>query len=447
MDQPSRQLADRYLLQLDTAWQRWFDRDAPRVAPAGMMRDVLSPEELCAAAPPQIWPGFMLPDTLPIVGNEYGDWLCVRVLPSGDLGELVYWYHGGGDWIPVGTRIAEALLHDAVDQFRSLRPQMLRGAFESRDEDNAEVLARLEQPAFVEWLRAQLVDDRCSLADIGRLLTLVIDALCSGQHARALELLYQNGWARAAAACDLIEHALQQPLQPIAGSEVAEAAGIGWYPDYVSLLFDTARMSPEQATSVRAAASLSDDAWPRQDWEVAQEIADQVIADRSDLGWAYTIAGWARQRTGDFAQAASIYWDGRYASSFADQSVRLNSHCLADKTGKFAVERLLELQDALSSEAKQDDYLRLMTAQSDRALMTEVHEYWWQQGELQRERHDYAAAYDCFYRSGWDLGISRLSDYGRILQALAQCARAADWQARALVAETHLACLEDRTGR
>ncbi len=70
----------------------------------------------------------MLPDTLPLIGNEYGDWLCVRVDEDNRFGELVHWYHGGGDWIPVGKSIAEAVLHDIVDQFRPRKGQVLRGS-------------------------------------------------------------------------------------------------------------------------------------------------------------------------------------------------------------------------------------------------------------------------------------------------------------------------------
>ncbi len=60
--------------------------------------------------------GFMLPDTLPILGNGYGDWLCMRVNADNTAGEVVHWYHGGGDWMPWGRNPAEAIAFDRLRQ-------------------------------------------------------------------------------------------------------------------------------------------------------------------------------------------------------------------------------------------------------------------------------------------------------------------------------------------
>ena len=143
MSRPSDKLAKRYSLRLSETWREWFDQDLHTLSLPGAMRNAVPVEDLLLETPPQIWAGFMLPDTLPILGNEYGDWICVRIGPDAELKELLYWYHGGGDWIPVGSTLAEVVLHDVVDQFRRVRKQMIRGASESKFLNEYSFLERL----------------------------------------------------------------------------------------------------------------------------------------------------------------------------------------------------------------------------------------------------------------------------------------------------------------
>lgn len=450
MGQPSRKLADCYGLRLSPAWQSWFDVDWREVQPAGAMRFILSAEDLCSESPPHIWAGFMLPDTLPLIGNEYGDWICVRVLPNGELDELIYWYHGGGDWIPLGRRLAEALLHDTVDPFRQVRSQMLRGAVETRAEEADEILSRFSEPQWRHWVQGQLVDATHSEAEISTVLQGIEGCLRAGDYRAAVELLYHQRWAEDAVACDLVELALQSPVESLADANIARELGIAWYPDYVRLLFDVSK-TPRDLRD-RILAKLNDQAsdgreavqWPEQDWPQAAQIAEQVIARRDDLGWAFTVAGWAQERSGCGARAAATYWQGKYASSFADQSVRLNSHSVSEESGKFAIEQLLNLQEHLPESQRRDPYLAIFSGDRQRSLLADVHEYWWAQAEQSRQAANFADAYDCFFRSGWDMGVSRLADYCQILEALADSARAMGWHAREAVANTHLRCLKHR---
>jgi hypothetical protein len=55
-------------------------------------------------------------------------------------------------------------------------------------------------------------------------------------------------------------------------------------------------------------------------------------------------------------------------------------------------------------------------------------------------------AYDSFYRAGWDVGSHELSSYVEILEGLIRAAELAGWNARAAVAQVHLACLKNRLG-
>jgi hypothetical protein len=321
---------------------------------------------------------------------------------------------------------------------------MLRGAPETSEQSVSEVLQRMKQPEFQSWLLKQF-EVGTSLAgdDVRRMIPEIVSNLRHGRSGEALELLYRHHLVKDAAACDLIESALQSPLAGLAHSEIAERVRLTWYPDYVCLLFDADTVAEELRSRILACTPELD-SWPVQDWELASQLADEVISRRDDLGWAFTVAGWGRQRRSELAQALDIYWAGRFASSFADQSVRLNCHGFTEQTGKFAIEQLLSSPEGLAKEHWDEPYFQLFRAPHSRSLLSQVHEFWWNRGVERHLAADYAAAYDAFYCSGWDLGVSRLSDYGRILKALAQTAKAAGWQARRRVAETHLTCLVNR---
>ncbi len=90
---PAQELASRYALRLSPVWQNWFERGAELLSETGEFSQPAEVPMLIEQRPELIWPGFMLPDTLPILGNGYGDWLCMRVNADkrGRSGALVPW--------------------------------------------------------------------------------------------------------------------------------------------------------------------------------------------------------------------------------------------------------------------------------------------------------------------------------------------------------------------
>ncbi|RMF39327.1 MAG: hypothetical protein D6753_14070 [Planctomycetota bacterium] len=435
---PSEVLADRYHLQLSQRWRDWFDCAADQVQPRGALRHCVSVDLLKAEAPEAIWAGFMLPDTLPIVGNEYGDWICVRVEANGCLGELVYWYHGGGDWIPVGDRLAEALLHDAIDLFRPDYHQPLRGAGESLAELARPQTADLQCETWRNWLIDQLSDASRSGAQVRAAISTIHDQLADGKHEHAVALLQEFGWAKFAAACDLIEYCLRNPVRALAQPSVAERCGIVWYPDFVEMLFDVDLVPRDMRQQLSHAAGLDTHAWPRQDWERACRIATAVLSQRDDLGWAFAIAGWGQERQREFRQAVDIYHRGRLATSFSDQSVRLGYHATTESLCKFTIAQLQGLRKYMREDQAADWYLQTYFRPHRRSLLHEVSQAWQERAARQFAEGRFAEAYDSFYRAGWDLGVSRLGEYAPILEAMVASAERAGSDARAEVARTHL---------
>lgn len=437
MDQPSRQLADRYHLMLDSLWQAWFDEHASHIALPGAFRVPNSVDSLLEHAPQSIWPGLMLPDTLPLLSNQYGDWICVRVDSGDRLGELIHWYHGGGDWVPVGEHIAEAALHDAIDQYRPRAGQMLRGASESNaNDDVADTQDRLGNAQFVAWLEESLADAAACRA--------IVDLIANQQHAAALEAMQRAHWAYEAVICDRIELALQAPTMGMANHAIAHRLGINWEPEYVRWLFDLAAVPMEamqQIQEILHSNGYPPTGWALQDWGAAEALAHQVLQRRWDLGWAIDLAGWAALRRGELTTAANIYFRGRFASAFSNQSVRMRTHWFDQNFGKFSLASLWNIRESLAPSDRDDPYVQAVWQTPSRLLQRQVQDYWINSGRELMRQGKFAQAYDHFYRAGWDLGAQRMTDYLDILSVLVECADAAGWQARAAVAAAHLACL------
>ena len=110
----SQQIERRYCLQLPDDVRAYLDEEIWKQEGGAEFCRARTPEQLLDPEPGTIWAGFMLPDTLPLIGNDYGDWLCVRIAANGTVSELVHWSHCGGDWIPYGRSLAEGLLYDAA---------------------------------------------------------------------------------------------------------------------------------------------------------------------------------------------------------------------------------------------------------------------------------------------------------------------------------------------
>lgn len=456
MAQVSNRIRQRFgLSQLDASWQRWFDSDWATVPLAGAFRSPRDPIGLLESRPEHIWSGFMLPDSIPILGNAYGDWFCVRVNADGGLGELLHWYHGGGDWIPLGESLVGACLHDAVDQFRPPASQMLRGALETLDVGHQlDVWSRLSSGDFQQWVESEFGQLQASAGGVAAKLAeffhLPFDASQANNPAgnpgeyydQGLTALESAGIAMDAIACDRIEACLQTVVQSLADKALATSAGVVWSPDYLRFLFDIEHA--DESVRQRVLNRLSQDSGintlPAQDWQQAEQLALQVLARRTDLAWAFDIAGWAAERRGNYSQAIHYYQAGLRASPFSDQSVRLRSHWYTADSPKFACCRLKDLAEHVTDRHQQDAY-GVLAAKTSGTGASEISGFWINEAVALEQSGEPEKAYWAYYKAGWDVGVARLADYQRILTGLVTTARSAGWSARHQVAQMHLDCL------
>lgn len=430
----SERLAERYSLRLDDHWRQWFDRDGERPLLMGPFRSSVALDDLLEMAPPDLWPGFMLPDTLPIVTNDYGDWWCIRVDHENRISEVIQWSHGGGDWLPVGRSMAQAALWDYVQHWRGPAIEIEQAALEypSRLEPGTEEL--LPRDGWAAWLAQDLNSDVASIEQL-------LNTFAGQRYREGLECMLENGWADAAVACELVEVALQGMLARLADNQLARSCGINWTPEYTSWLFDTQHISEDARRMLR---ELAPDVRFDQDWTAAEAWAQHVRTQRSDLSWASDVCGWAALRRGDVASAVQTFFDNRTSSAFTDQSVRLRSHWFAEHFGKFSVAQLAKLQSHLTAQQSRDPYLDILWNEPAQRTRSAVREFWLTRARKLFADQDYAASYHCYMSAGWDLGAERMSDYVEILEGLRSSAQRAGWRARADIAAAHAECLRRR---
>lgn len=392
MGHPAQLFSDRFQLQLSPSWRQWFNQTSHETQLPGFFRRPVDLDGLCAQRPSQIWAGFMLPDSLPILGNGYGDWICARVNQDGEISELIHWYHGGGDWVPVGRNLAEAVVHDAVDVHRPVRKQMLRGAVET-----TRARGSSHSSALLEWLSNSLLPSHPQ-ASADKLESLLLQANATN-YATSVQSLIDLQIAPDAAACDQIEQIIQHSIPSENGS--------------------LHMLSEEDCERIIA-------------------LCETVLSRRQDLGWSHSLLGWCQQLNGNKPAGRESFFHGRLASAFSDQSVRLRLHRFEQRYGKFSIAQLAASKANLSPEMLEDSYLSNCLASKDVNLVARIQDYWLTMAQQASSQGDHAAAYAYAFNAGWDLGAANMASYRKILDFLAGSAAKAGWAARAAIAQAHL---------
>ena len=372
----SEQISDRYACHLSTELADWFDSGTWQQTGRSEFRESISPEALIQRAPEAIWPGMMLSDCLPILTNTVGDWLCVRIDQDNNARQIIHWYHGGGDWIPWGKHLAEAIAFDAVaDRYDSYqkRHAVAAESLRSRSPDEA-----LTSDPYVRWAASHLPKT-------------IVGAIEQDQSA-------------------------SETAETFLDQEVAEVA-------------------------TRCEQVVSELMNRRQDWQAAAANAQAVTRIDAQLAWAWDVVGYAAEHRDDLDSAKHAYLRSVRCSAFTDQSVRLSTHRAAGQSAKFAAARLLSLSiDLVDS----DPYLRMLCREQETRRRQEITAHWLGLGSLQQQQRDHAAAYNSYVAAGWDIGMSRIESYGKLLDQISDAADGCGQRSRAKIARTHRQCLRNR---
>jgi hypothetical protein len=418
----SAQVERRFALQLPADVRAWLDEEQWREAGGAEFCRPLTPAELMDPEPGTIWAGFMLPDTLPVISNDYGDWLCLRVAAEGTVAEVVCWSHCGGDWLPYGSNLAEALMYDAAVRFiHPRRPEF------TDPEPPAEQVFR---PA--QWAQQWVRDGQTPVAPFWK-----SHPDQPPDPSAVLQQLDAAGVAQVAALRDSVLRHLESPLKLRSDAKLAERLNVAWEPNFVRWLFDTDLIPADIRQQLCQHFSSNDGQLLIQDWDAAYQDAQRVIAIRRDLGWAYDTAGWAAERRGDQQQAIEFYLQGVNTSLFSDDTVRFRTHWISEGLGKFAAARLAELRPAMTREQQQDPYLRIFWENDPESLRVRVRDFWTARARQAAEHGHPLEAYRCYYQAGWDMGLHFVSSYEEILDGLIRSAKDSGAIAWARVAELH----------
>ncbi len=433
----SERVEQRYSLRLPPDVRAWLDQEVWRDAGGAEFHRAQTPDQLVDPEPGIIWGGFMLPDTLPLVGNDYGDWLCLRIAGDGSVAELLHWSHCGGDWIPYGRTLAEGLIYDAALHLLSPDRPSLSG--ESLPADQVFRLAQWARP-WIDTASGRRATAACQgVMDDGELPSLwhaLADAGGPpGSHLLALLLDWQI--AEFVVRRDRIVRHLESPLKVRSGPALAQRLGWPWEPDFVSWLFDTRQIPVSVRQQLSQQFQLDGHDLMAQDWEAAEREAMLVLQKRSDLGWAFDVAGWAAQRRGDERLAVQRYLAGLQTSWFSDDTVRFRTHWFEEGYGKFAAAQLATLLDQLSDAQRRDPYLAIFLDKDPRSLRPRVQAYWLELARTAEQHGDHRRAYQYYYRAGWDLGLHPISEYVEVFAGLCRTATAAGMPALAAIARTH----------
>ena len=394
----SEQIGRCFSLSLSDDLAEWFDQELWREAIGSEFCQPVEPQRLLEPDRDLIWSGFMLPDTLPLVGDDRGDWICLRIAPDGEVQEAVQWYHGGGDWTPYGKNLADALSLDA------LRPDDL-----TRHSHPAEMFSKPDAVTSVriqQWLATYGSGSSQPAGQIVQLRRLAIDAL-------------------------------RHPLKTMCDQSTAEQVGIAWEPDLVRTLFDPVELAAPLKEWLTSKIQSPLEEVTQQDWDAAENAAKQATDLRDDLTWAWDISGWAAERRGDLAGAIACYLQGIQSTAFTDEAISLRSHWYAEGLGKFSAARLLALQTELSAEQRSDAYFQLYRACDAESLRSRVRDYWIVQANAALTSGQPDQAYWFFYRAGWDLGLQFISSYEEIFDGLIESADRAGWAALAKLARMY----------
>jgi len=424
-DSWSERLAERYQCVFSPALIDWFDSEIWKREGLGEYCCAVDPVLLLSDAPEPIWPGLMSCDLIPLIGNTSGDWLCARVDEDSQVSEVVQWYHGGGDWIPWGRDIAQAIVFDGfIEQISADSRRHAIPAVVPRTTDHAD-----RDDELLSWAFSHMADGLAESLNTARDSEQVASCLLNAQVSEVAihcELMLK-------ALC----HADVDALQSALGVD-GEAVGRNKITEWV---FDVSRIPEKYRKQILSSQYAVD--LVEQNWNSAASHAKAVTVLAPQLAWGWEILGYCHERSDDMDLALDAYSKAARCSVFTDQSVRLNTHWATDDASKFSIERICQLD---KTAIEKSDYLSTVSKAGNTDRRTVVTDYWKRQAVMHLAAEEIAEAHECYMAAGWDLGAGPITVYGEILDRVHETATQCGQRARAELAATHRRCLSDRYG-
>jgi hypothetical protein len=424
----------------------WFDSDVWRERGNGEYRTAVFPEELLVAVPESIWPGLMPPDFLPLLANDAGDWLCARLGCNQKIVEIVQWYHGGGDWIPWGNSLAEAILFDAIsDLLPGLGRRHAEPAEPLRSDDLELVSPHLDwalhwlPPAIsnhiVEVQRYRLEKDHDKVEQ-------VIQSLLEVMLANNIsQIPLRSEWVQRAISSDnAMDMSLSESVRVKLGFTEAQ-----WNRQLFDLQFLGNTNTNDTLVQLFPSSIL------QQDWRRAGEHCERVTCIAPHLAWGWDLLGYSQYRERNHEQAANSFLRGLQASVFTDQSIRFRTHWANAYATKFSAAMLFRLieENAIAEHAITSrvdaEYLDVLR-HANPSHRSQATQYWLNCSQRSIAAQRWNQAWNEVYAAGWDLGADSISTYATVLDQLILVSDSLGDPARGELARTHRACLSERFG-
>ncbi|MBN2020866.1 MAG: hypothetical protein JW749_11665 [Sedimentisphaerales bacterium] len=409
-DSWSQRLSGVFSLQLTPELIDWFDSEKWRESYSLEFGEPVLPENLLDQGSAEIWGGLMLPDTLPILGNGFGDDIAVRFNSDGSVREFIRWLHETCEWTPAGQSLSQVILFDSARRLLE----------RSSDED-----INLSSKNILKWaIRWSGLNSEEKLH--------LESMFFSHQTFNLIDLL-QPGFPEISVRKNLAEKNLETRLLALAreygGDSIAKKIGVNWK-EFEPWLYVPETIPSIHLTKLTQLLGLSEENLKHQDWASAIQHAEYVSQHRSDLGWPFAVMGQAAERKGDFETAAEIYSVGiRALGNTYDFTEPWREY--GRGPSKYCAQRLQYIEQFLKVPVRKDEY---MLAALD-SNFNKVIDYWRKTATIAEEAGKYHEAYNYWYLAGWD---HHVFDYMvEILDGLVRVSEQAGFRPFLKLAEHH----------
>ncbi|KLU03929.1 putative transmembrane protein [Rhodopirellula islandica] len=458
----SDQLQERFAVTLQPDLASWFDDEVWRSPGNGEFVVAVSPETLLKSVPDPVWPPLMPPNFLPLVGSHAGDWLCLRLsdgenAAGGAAYDLCHWYHGGGDWLPWGNSLAEALLFDQILPF--LPASDHRHAIPS-PMDNA----RSVQPgtnAWQDWMTRWLPEGVRPIAQEQR---------WQSEGTGWIDDLLNAGVCGVAIGCQLVIDELSNELTRHLMPADANRMGLAWN-DIMRWGFDLRTLPVEIANRLQDEGAVQPGAMDpaQQNWSRIESLCERTHALAPELAWAAELLGYCRMQREDFSGAAVAFWASMRCSVFTDQSVRLRTHWATSgaegmaKFGAYWMSHESKLRpesgdtsidqskakppaNAVPASVSMSEYLDCLQNREGGSVRSRLTTFFLERADQNTASGQHAEAVRCLYAAGWDLGTEPMTLYADLLGRLVNLTQVAGWTSHEILARMHRDCFRKRYG-